>query len=183
MIKREEVYKIGVFNKPHGIHGEVLFTFTDDIFDRVDCEYLICMMEGILVPFFVEEYRFRSETTALVKLKGIEDTEHARRFTNIEVYFPVKYAVNDNKEELSWSFFEGFAVTDINRGELGKVTEVDTSTVNTLFVIDYRGREILVPAQEEFIAGVDARQRILTLDLPEGLIDLEKAESENQPDK
>ena len=31
MIKKEEVYKIGLFNKPHGIHGELQFTFTDDI--------------------------------------------------------------------------------------------------------------------------------------------------------
>ena len=55
MIKREEVYKIGIFNKPHGIHGELSFTFTDDIFDRVEAEYLICLLDGILVPFFLEE--------------------------------------------------------------------------------------------------------------------------------
>ena len=36
MIRKEEVYKIGIFNKPHGIHGELSFTFTDDIFDRVE---------------------------------------------------------------------------------------------------------------------------------------------------
>ena len=39
MIKKEEVYKIGLFNKPHGIHGELQFTFTDDIFDRVAVSY------------------------------------------------------------------------------------------------------------------------------------------------
>ena len=70
MIKREEVYKIGIFNKPHGIHGELSFTFTDDIFDRVEAEYLICLLDGILVPFFLEEYRFRSDTTALSNWKA-----------------------------------------------------------------------------------------------------------------
>lgn len=64
MIRKEEVYKIGIFNKPHGIHGELSFTFTDDIFDRVEAEYLICLLDGIFVPFFIEEYRFRSDTTA-----------------------------------------------------------------------------------------------------------------------
>ena len=44
MIRKEEVYKIGIFNKPHGIHGELSFTFTDDIFDRVEAEYLICLL-------------------------------------------------------------------------------------------------------------------------------------------
>ena len=90
MIKKEEVYKIGLFNKPHGIHGELQFTFTDDIFDRVDCDYLICLLDGIFVPFFIEEYRFRSDSTALVKLEGVDSAERARMFTNIEVYFPVK---------------------------------------------------------------------------------------------
>ena len=92
MIKKEEVYKIGLFNKPHGIHGELQFTFTDDIFDRVDCDYLICLLDGIFVPFFIEEYRFRSDSTALVKLEGIDTAERARMFTNVEVYFPVKHA-------------------------------------------------------------------------------------------
>lgn len=92
MIRKEEVYKIGIFNKPHGIHGELSFTFTDDIFDRVEAEYLICLLDGIFVPFFIEEYRFRSDTTALVKLEGVDTAERARMFTNIEVYFPVKHA-------------------------------------------------------------------------------------------
>lgn len=70
MIKKDEVFKIGIFNKPHGVKGEISFTFTDDIFDRVECEYLVCLLDGIFVPFFIEEYRFRSDTTALVKLKG-----------------------------------------------------------------------------------------------------------------
>ena len=93
MIKKDEVFKIGVFNKPHGVKGELSFTFTDDIFDRVDCEYLICLLDGIMVPFFMEEYRFRSDTTALVKLERIDTAEQARKFTNVEVYFPLKYVV------------------------------------------------------------------------------------------
>ena len=88
MIKREEVYKIGIFKQAPRIHGELSFTFTDDIFDRVEAEYLICLLDGILVPFFLEEYRFRSDTTALVKLEGVDTTERARMFTNIESTSP-----------------------------------------------------------------------------------------------
>ena len=117
MIKKEEVYKIGLFNKPHGIHGELQFTFTDDIFDRVDCDYLICLLDGIFVPFFIEEYRFRSDSTALVKLEGIDTAERARMFTNIEVYFPVKHAEEAEDGELSWNFFIGFQMEDPDNWE------------------------------------------------------------------
>ena len=173
MIKKEEVYKIGLFNKPHGIHGELQFTFTDDIFDRVDCDYLICLLDGIFVPFFIEEYRFRSDSTALVKLEGIDTAERARMFTNIEVYFPVKHAEEAEDGELSWNFFIGFQMEDIHHGPLGEVIDVDNTTVNTLFVVEREEEELLVPAQEEFIVGIDQKQKLITLELPEGLLNLE----------
>ena len=131
MIRPEEVYKIGMFNKPHGISGELQFTFTDDIFDRVEADYVVCPMDGILVPFFIESYRFRSDTTALMKLEGVDTQEQARRFTNTPVYFPVKHAEEAEPGELSWDFFTGFRVEDTTHGHLGEVTDVDTSTVNT----------------------------------------------------
>ena len=174
MIKREDVYKIGLFNKPHGIHGELAFTFTDDIFDRVDCEYLVCLLDGIFVPFFIEEYRFRSDSTALVKLEGVDSSEQARKFTNIEVYFPVKYAAAPETGEVTWNFFQGFTVLDIREGELGRVTEVDASTENVLFVIDRAGKELLIPAQEALIVGIDEMHKTISMNLPEGLLSLEE---------
>ena len=111
MIRKEEVFKIGIINKPHGVKGEVSFTFTDDIFDRVDCDYLILLLDGILVPFFIEEYRFRSDNAALVKFEGIDTAEKARGFTNVEVYFPKKY-MEEQDEITSWNFFVGFKVHD-----------------------------------------------------------------------
>ena len=178
MIKKEEVYKIGIFNKPHGIHGELQFTFTDDIFDRADCDYLLCQLDGIFVPFFIEEYRFRSDSTALVKLEGVDTAERARMFTNVDVYFPVEHVDEAEAGELSWNFFIGFRMEDVHHGLLGEVVDVDTTTVNTLFVVKQEGEELLVPAQEEFILGIDQEKKLITVELPEGLLDLDDLEED-----
>lgn len=178
MIKKEEVYKIGIFNKPHGIHGELQFTFTDDIFDRADCDYLVCQLDGIFVPFFIEEYRFRSDSTALVKLEGVDTAERARMFTNVDVYFPVEHVDEAEAGELSWNFFIGFRMEDVHHGLLGEVVDVNTTTVNTLFVVKQEGEELLVPAQEEFILGIDQEKKLITVELPEGLLDLDDLEED-----
>lgn len=171
MIKTEEVVKIGMFNKPHGVRGELMFSFTNDIFDRTDCDYVVCMMDGILVPFFIEEYRFRTDTTAIMKLERIDTAEEARQFTNVEVYFPVKYIDEVAGDIVSWQFFEGFQVTDTHHGPLGTIVAVDDSTANVLFVIeDEQHREILLPAHEEFIVQLDRKARTITVEAPEGLI-------------
>ena len=171
MIKEEEVYKIGIINKPHGIHGELSFTFDDDIFDRVDADYIVCLMDGILVPFFIESYRFRSYSSALIKLEGVDNEQQARRFTNTEVYFPKKHVEGTEDEDLTWAYFTGFIIKDVKEGEIGKVTDVDDSTINTLFVVDRDGKELLIPAQEDFIVDLDREARIITMDLPSGLIE------------
>ena len=41
MIRKEEVFKIGILGKPHGINGEMGMTFSDDVFDRTDADYLV----------------------------------------------------------------------------------------------------------------------------------------------
>ncbi|WP_455671883.1 ribosome maturation factor RimM [Phocaeicola sp.] len=172
MIKKDDVFKIGIFNKPHGVKGEISFTFTDDIFDRVEAEYLICLLNGILVPFFIEEYRFRSDTTALIKLEGVDTSEKARMFTNVEVYFPKKFVEEEEETEdiPTWNFFIGFKVKDVRYGDLGEIVDVDDSTMNVLFAIEKDGEEILLPAHEEFMVKLDKKKRLLTVDVPEGLL-------------
>lgn len=151
--------------------GEVSFTFTDDIFDRVeDCDYLVLLLDGILVPFFIEEYRFRSDNVALVKFEGIDSTEKARTLTNVEVYYPVKF-MDDQEEISSWNYFIGFRVEDIHHGCLGTVVDVDDATMNVLFVIENGDEEVLLPAHEEFILDIDRKKKILKVDIPDGLLD------------
>ena len=97
-------------------------------------------------------------------------------FTNVEVYFPAKHAEDAKPGELTWDFFVGFRVEEVNYGDLGEVTEVDTATINTLFVVDHQGEELLIPAQEEFILNIDQKHKVITMDLPKGLLALDETE-------
>ena len=65
---------------------------------------------------------------------------------------------------------------EIHYGKLGGVTDVDTATLNTLFVVDYKGEELLIPAQEDFIIDIDRKHKVITMDLPEGLLALDDME-------
>ena len=172
MIRPEEVYCIGKFTRTHGVQGEMAMSFTDDVFDRTDCPYLVCSMDGILVPFFIEEYRFKSDNVALIKFERIDTNEAASIFTNKEVYFPKSYAKETEDGEYSWQYFIGFNTEDSTYGHLGELVDVDESTVNTLFVVERsNGEEILIPAQETFIEDIDYEARLIKFKLPEGLLD------------
>ena len=169
MIKEEEVYKIGKLGKTHGVKGEISFLFDDDVFDRVDADYLVLMVDGILVPFFMEEYRFRSDTTAIVKFEGIDTQERARELTGCDVWFPRALADSDD-DTITWAAIVGFGIIDANNGKpVGRIASVDDTTLNILFCLE-DGR--LIPASEDLITGIDKENKQITINIPEGLLDL-----------
>ena len=170
MIKEQEVYKIGVIGKAHGVKGELSIQIDDDIFDRVDAEYLVLKLDGIFVPFFMEEYRFKSDSVVLVKFEGVDSQERARELTGVEVYFPRELAEQDENAELSYSALVGYTLIDDNSGKpVGTIAYVDEQTINIMFELE-DGR--LIPASEELIVDVDQKNRTITLDIPEGILDL-----------
>ena len=169
MIRQEEVYKIGKLGKVHGVKGEISFLFDDDVFDRTDADYLVLDMDGILVPFFIEEYRFKTDDNALMKFEGIDTQERARELTGCEVYFPREMADNDD-EQLSWAAIVGYELIDASTNKsAGRIASVDDATINILFELE-DGK--LIPASEELITHVDTKKQQIFIQLPEGILEL-----------
>ena len=169
MIRREDVYRIGKLGKTHGVRGEISFLFDDDVFDRVDADYLILSIDDILVPFFIEEYRFKTDSNALMKFEGIDTQDRARELTGCEVYFPHELADSD-EDTISWAAIVGFDITDADSNRtIGRIAAVDDSTINILFELE-DGR--LIPASEDLITAIDQQARTITMRLPNGLLNL-----------
>ena len=169
MIRKEDVFKIGRLGKSHGVKGDISFPFDDDVFDRVEADYLILDIDGILVPFFIEEYRFRNNTTAIIKFEGVDSQERARELTGCDVYFPRELA--DSAEDgLSWSAIVGFDILEVKSGKvIGRIASIDDSTLNILFCLE-DGR--LIPATDDLITAIDQQARTITMHIPEGLLEL-----------
>lgn len=169
MIKAEEVYKIGRLGKAHGVKGEVSFQFDDDIFDRVDADYLVLDIDGILVPFFMEEYRFRSDTVCLVKFKGVDTQQRAQELTGCDVFFPRALA-EEGEEIPSLASLVGFDIVNVSDGRtIGNIAAIDDSTVNILFELE---DGMLIPANDDLIEVIDTEKQQIKMNLPSGLLDI-----------
>lgn len=170
MIKQEEVYKIGRLGKAHGIKGEVTMQVDDDIFDLTEAEYLVLELDNIMVPFFIEEYFFKSDTQAIIKFEGIDTQERARELANTDVFFPIsimeEYNRNTGGEErvLSYPMLVGYMVNDI-----GRVAYIDNQTENIMFELE---DGTLIPASEELIEDIDIENKQIKMTIPEGLLDI-----------
>ncbi|MCR5180433.1 MAG: ribosome maturation factor RimM [Bacteroidaceae bacterium] len=189
MISENDIYKIGTLTRTHGVRGELSFQFTDDVWDRVEADYLFLRLDGLLVPFFLEEWRFRSDNIALLKFEDIDSADDAARLVGAEVCFPKELTPEEYaEEELTWQHFTGFEVYRTTEEEPRQNSEGDTMLAETflgtvdavldqtsnilLVVLTPEGEELLIPAHEDFILQADHRQRRLLVDVPEDLLNL-----------
>lgn len=184
MITPEEVFQIGRITRTHGIHGEVELQFTDDIFDRADAEYLVLRIDGLFVPFFFEEYRFKNNEAVIIKFEEVEDDAAARQLVGLSVYYPQQFVDEEEHDEINnLQAFTGFSLLLVDEAnttedqlatyELGTIVSVNTSTANTLLTVETEeGEELLIPLHDDFLVDYSVKDRYLLLNLPEGILEL-----------
>ena len=172
MIQEQNLAEIGKILKPHGVKGEMTVLFNQPEFADEDNLFYFFLLDGMYIPFFVEEFRYNSNVSARIKFEGINSIEHALTFGDT---FISKELVKEAEEEFylesEWDMFIGFSVFDENSTFIGEINGVDSSTLNVLFIVINGDQEFLIPATLDFILKMDPDKKEIHLKLPEGLLD------------
>ncbi len=172
MITRDELLKIGKLQKPYGIKGEISLVFDKPVYTGIDTEFYFLDIDRIFVPFLIEEITFIPDTGARVKFEDVNDETEAARFANLHVFLlHEQVPENPDEENPEWDFFIGYRVIDQHDRDLGTIEGVDAATLNVLFIVKKANEEYLIPATGDFITRVNNEQKMIRMNLPEGLID------------
>lgn len=175
MIEEKNLFEIGKLLKPHGVKGEVTVLFTKPEFADIDTKYYFLFLDGMYVPFFVEEFMFNSDVTARVKFQSFNSIEQASTYANTAIFVPndLVEALEPAEEvyESEWHQFVGYTIIDDSSFVVGVIRDVDAATMNVLFIVVKDDEEKLIPATEDFIVKLDSKKKQLHMKLPEGLLD------------
>jgi 16S rRNA processing protein RimM len=170
MIELSQLAKTGTVGKTHGFNGDVNIKFDVDI-DLESVPFFVFEIDGILVPFFLNSFRFKNDMQALVLFDGIETEAEAREIYGKSVYINKDILAEskmEDEEEDSLASYLGYMLKDDKGNEIGQITDIDDSTDNVLFMVG----ELLIPVGAIEALSVDERAKTLCVSLPEGLLDL-----------
>lgn len=176
MITREEIVQIGRLNHPHGVKGEINAIISVGI-DPQQLSCIVLDMDGIFVPFFIEASRQRGTQAYLLTIAGIENEQKASAIANRTIY-----ALSNDMKELQHGEEEdgfyaddlvGYTISSTDGALHGTITDIDDSTENVLFIVTTNaGKTHLVPVADELITDIDTDKRHLTVEIPDGLLDI-----------
>lgn len=172
MISNEDIFSIGITQKSYGIKGEIIILFNDSKYADLNTDYYYLRIEGLPVPFFIEDFIYTTEVSARVKFEDLDDELKVSTYSNLEVLVDRSLVDNITHETNTdnWFQFIEYTIIDSEDEIIGIIKEVDDSTLNVLFLVQSDNDEILIPATEDFIIQVDDIKKVIKMDLPEGLL-------------
>jgi 16S rRNA processing protein RimM len=173
MIDLTDCTAIGTIIKAHGIKGQVVLRLDPFQVDEVkSLEPVFIEIDGLPVPFFIDEYTEKDAHTFIVGFEDINSEEKTEEIINSRVFVPLKNLKKIPVYTDKYNDLAGCEVRDSIHGKLGILTEIINDPNNPLFRIQNKKREILIPIQPAFIQEIDCSKKIIYVNTPDGLLEI-----------
>ncbi|MFD1769466.1 ribosome maturation factor RimM [Sphingobacterium suaedae] len=169
-----DAFYIGYITKTRGLKGELqlFFEFTD--YDELDFDVLFLEINKKLVPYFVDSIKLQKNSTAYLQLADVDHIDKAQGLVKKKAYLPTDKMPERDPDDFRYSDLIGFRVIDEHEGEIGEIIDVQELPQQFIARVDFHGKELLFPLNEELILDIDPEEEIIEVELPDGLIDLYK---------
>ena len=169
---------IGYTKKTHGLKGEIKLVVEDRYLeDFLKNERIFVDVKGAKVPFFIAGVRGKGEM--ILKLEDVDSLDAASGLQSREIFLREQDLVPRHERELDieeetleYEHVTGFLLVDKTAGEVGLIDEVIEMPQQETAMLKHRGRDVLIPLNEQFVVSVDEKAKKVFTDLPEGLLDM-----------
>ena len=168
----DECFELGYIIKPHGLNGAVsIFLDTDYPEDYLKMESVFVNIKQKLVPFFISSIKING-SKAIVNFEDVNSIEQSEALKGCTIHLPESVLPELKGQEFYFHEVIGYEITDLNYGNIGKVSAYYDSSSQVILSVDYKGKEVLIPVNENIIINIDRVKKLINVKLPDGLLDI-----------
>jgi len=172
---KDDCYYLGYISKTQGFKGGLLaFLDVDDTREYQNMESILVDLNGVLTPFFIETIQLKDKNFVHLKLEDVDDRDSATILSSKDIYLPLSDLPELDDDQYYLHELNGMKVLDRASGDLGRVDTVLDYSTNPLIQVIKGSNEILIPLNDNFVIKVDKVAKIIEVDLPEGLIEVNR---------
>ncbi|AKP66693.1 ribosome maturation factor RimM [Companilactobacillus ginsenosidimutans] len=169
----DKLFRVGKIVNTHGIKGEVrVISITDFPEERFKSGSKLIMKSKAGNKEFTIESSRKHKNFILLKFKGFDNINDVEQYKGNELFTSNEIKPELAEGEFLYSQIVGLPVVDEKLGEIGKVTEIMELGPNDVWVVKGpKYDEVLIPYIEDVVKKVDIDNKVINVDLPDGLID------------
>lgn len=172
-MQKKDCFFVGKIVKKYSFKGELLVKLdTDDPKQFLEMESVFVEQHRNLIPFFIEKSSLHKSTLLRVQFEEVKNEEDADALLKKDLYLPLSKLPELTGNKFYYHEVVGFNVIDIVFGEVGIITGVNDFAPQHLFEVNHNGKQVLIPINDEIITKVDREAKSISIEAPEGLIEL-----------
>ena len=167
-----EYFNIGKLVAIHGLKGDMLLKHSLGKTTSLKGVNAIFIEEKKIsfLPWFIDTAKSRAADEIIIKLDGINTREAAAKLAQKQVWLPE----DDFKKMAAKSApanMLGYSIIN-NKEILGDILELIEQPHQLLCRLEIKGKEVLIPLNEEFLKKIDHKKKEVIVELPEGLLEI-----------
>lgn len=169
---KEELVAVAKITKSRGLRGELIADVLTDFPGRFEeLETVIALLpNGERRELKIEKFWFQKERVIL-KFAGFDSIENAETLRGAEICVPESEAVElDTDEFFDWEL-ENCEVETVEGEKIGRVKEIMRTGGTEILVVQGAEKDYLIPFAEAICPEVDVENKLIRVDLPEGLLE------------
>ncbi len=171
----KDYFIIGKLGRAHGIQGEIkCFPLTDDPhrFEGLTKCLLLAPDEKLISPMDISKVRVSGDQVC-ISFSTVSNRDAAQKLCHCFVAVPREAAAKLPEGRYFIADLVGCRMVDLLEGELGLVKDILQTGANDVFVVSRPGKpELLVPYLNRIVQSVDISNRLIQVELPEGLLEI-----------
>lgn len=167
-----DCFRFGTVTKTRGLKGELQVFIAFEEPEKLKFESLFIEIAGKLVPYFITFFKLPLKNVAYLQLEDVDTIEKAAVLVKKDIFLPNKIKPKKKKSEFGLKDLLNFIAVDVNEGELGEIIEIHEYPQQFIATVSYKNQEVLFPLNESIIKSIDVVKGVVTVDLPEGLLDV-----------
>jgi len=163
---------LGRIIKSYGFDGTVAVKL-EKVFDGKipEMESVFLESEGKPVPFLVSSCEIVDNTLMRITFDGYNSLEQISEFIGCRLFLTSSEKPENSGNDLNR--LNGYQVSTAENDVIGTISEIIENPGQILLNIQTsRGKKMLIPFHEDFIVRIDNKKKIITMDLPEGLTEI-----------
>lgn len=163
---------VGKIVGTHGIKGYLkVFPYAESLDLLSPGEDLVLSRQGNPLATFRIASARPHKRVILLALEGIASIDAAEEWIDCELCMDMAALPDPEEGSYYWHQIMGMEVVTSDNRRLGRVEAIIPTGGNDVYVVRDGEKEVLIPAIDSVVVDIDLNERVLRLDLPEGLED------------
>lgn len=169
----KDFFLVGKTLKSHGTAGQLRLMIEERLMSYIKPgSFIFFDIDGSRVPFKVKDVEEGQHF--VISLEDVDGRQESDKLTGKEIWVPLeqikpRHQKSPRNIKAKW---EDYTIHDEKTGVSFPIIRTEEFPQQLMAIVEANGKEMMIPLHDQLIVDIDKDQKVIRMEIPEGLMEL-----------